>query len=348
MNRLTKITGLPALLTAAAVLPVNAEVAINDYLSVDGYAAATAAFTKASPGSGLSNSGRDYSLFDSEQANMDAVLLGINGKYRLLGGRVSLLYVPDNAHSHGHEAGILDAYVSISRESPTGVGFSVKGGKFLSNFGYESFYANQMNQISYGLITGIPGYATGIDANVTIKDKVTIGASITDSLYSGNRGFYAGDADVHNLGYMLYLKWKISDRTQFFAGIGYDTKNDSTEVKDEFVFDAWLSHQVTPDLEIAGELTYSENEASKSGVFSWLAFAKYTFPGLARKASAIARLSGAHHDDDLDFVQFSVGPEYAFTQNFRIRGEFSWIHASGDNRTFKNGYALGVQAIFQF
>lgn len=348
MNKLIKIAGIPALLTAAAALPASAEVSLNDYLSVDGYAAATAAYTKASPGSGLNNNGRDYSLFDSQESNKDAVLFGINGKYQGFGGRVSLLYVPDNAHSGGHEAGILDAYASFEHKNATGPGFSLKAGKFLSHFGYESFYANQMNQISYGLIQGIPGYSTGIDATFLYKDRLEVGVSITDSLNYGQRGFFAGDGDVHNLGYMLYLSYKVSERLTFFSGIGYDSKNDSTKVKDEFIFDVWLSYQVTPDFELAGELAYTENDNKDSGIFSWLVFGKYTFPGLNRKASAIARISGAHGDNDRDVFQFTIGPEYAFTQNFRIRGEFSWRHLSGDGRAFKDGYGLGAQAIFQF
>jgi hypothetical protein len=362
MNQNLKTVGLSAVLAAAATLPAQAEVAINQYLSVEGYAAASGTFTKVSGG------GKDYTLFDSQDGGRDSVFIGVNGKYLDFEGKVSLFYIPDtkNIRILGDNyryspssagVGILDAYAGWGKS-----GFAVRIGKFLTNLGYESFYARDMSQLSWGHAAwgdagmGI-GYHSGINLSYTAPDeKFSVGGAVLDSLYAG-RGFYEGDGDLKNLGFELFATFKPNKESKIFAGVGYDSKNDEffpmvgNRAKDQFIFDLYGTYDVTTEITLGAEFTYAENKDSDDGSRAWILFAKYTFPQFERKFAIAGRISSINHDsNDPDpdnrgsEFGFTLAPSYKFSDNLSLRAEISHLHGSGNY----NAYFYGLQVLFQF
>jgi hypothetical protein len=342
---------------------------------VDGYVGATASYDKTTSGRGLADKGKNYTLGDSETANYDAAKFGIKvtNKQSGISAYVSSLWIPDS--KAGDEAGILDAYLSWEKITNAGK-FTVTGGKFLSYFGYESFYIPDMDQISYGLVSGIPGYHTGLKLDYT-KDAFSAGIAVVDSLYSGD-GFQQGDGKIGGVGIEVFVQYVFNDKFTLFGGIGYDGGNhDGVSVyfpedgetygyrtKNDFVLDIWGKYKVNSKLTLAGEITYTERElkhADESArAFSWLVFAKYNFTpdfSLVARVSAVygddgwAVINGSNYDSTRQY-KFTLSPSYSFSKNFLIRTEFSWTH--GDKGSFKasydakDNYFFGAQAVFQF
>ncbi|EIP97065.1 hypothetical protein OpiT1DRAFT_01493 [Opitutaceae bacterium TAV1] len=335
MKNCLKLAGLG--LTAAAVAaPAFAEVAINQYLSVDGYAVAAGLISDKPPGSDKKAS----TLFNSGSEQYDSAKFGIAGKYKDFGGYVSLLYVPERGSDSS--SGILDIYATW-----TAGDFTVTGGKFLSYLGYESFYPINMTQISYSLVAGIPAYHTGVKVDYAGKD-FAVGVAVVDSLQpSGTTGaFFEGDGDFSDVGFEAYVSYTGIDSLTVFVGLGFDTGNNDTADEDsQLVVDIWASYAINEKLTIAGEFTYAEDVAN----YSWLVLAQYAFTD---KISGIARISGRDGvnydpDDNLggdDGLMFTLSPTYTVTENLSIRAEVSYT----DWNKSDSEWFYGVQALFKF
>ncbi|MDR1283596.1 MAG: porin [Opitutaceae bacterium] len=330
MKNCLKLAGLG--LTAAAVAaPAFAEVAINQYLSIDGYAVAAGLISDKPPGSDKKAS----TLFNSGAGQYDSAKFGIAGKYKDFGGYVSLLYVPERGSDSS--SGILDIYATW-----TAGDFTITGGKFLSYLGYESFYPINMTQISYAPGSGIPGYHTGVKVDYAGKD-FSAGVAVVDSLQPGPGGFNEGDGDFSDVAFEAYVSYTGIDRLTVFAGVGYDTGNNDepsgSPLEDgQFVFDLWASYAVNGKLTLAGEFTYAENVNH----YFWLLLARYTFTD---KVSGIARISSTDGDNGGDDgLKFTVSPTYTITENLSVRAELSctdWKDADSE-------WFYGVQALFKF
>ncbi|MDR2862572.1 MAG: porin [Puniceicoccales bacterium] len=359
MQNNLKIAGFTAVLTAAASLTATAAgVPINDYLSVDGYVAAAATYTKTSSGS------HEYTLFDSPNgdsrfgSNLDQIKFGLRAKYKDFGAYASVLYYPDRVGAR--EAGILDAYVYWKNEAS---GVTVTAGKFLSSFGYESYYPIYNSLISGSLVSGIPGYHTGLKVEYAHAGSgFSTGLAVVDSLQPG-RGFEAGDGDLHDVGIELYFKYQavkgsFLEGLTIFTGVGLDTGRDDKPRRvgfDEFgdsiydterqwVVDFWAEYQVTDQLRFAAEVSYAERVAN----ISWLAFGEYSFTS---GVSLAARVSGyKYHDDQL--YSIGVAPtlnlgklfEVKAIEGLSLRGEISYLYVKDGH----DGYFFGSQLLFQF
>jgi len=325
-----QLAGWTASLVALAAT-ASAEVKINDYLSLSGYAAAAGTITDTTPAANPKDT-----LFNSGFGNLDSALFAVNGKYKGFSSKVSLFYVPARGSDN---SGILDAYVSY-----TAGDFTVTAGKFLSYLGYESFYAANMNQLTYGsTIADIPGYHTGAKVDYATKDFAA-GVAVVDSLFGG-AGFNQGDGDFGEVGTEAYISYTGIDKLTIFEGIGYgDQDNDAV---DSFVNDLWVSYAATDKLTLAAEYTYrSANAANKNN--GWLLFGQYLFTD---KFSAIARVSGIKNKGGDAGTNFTIAPSYKVTGNLTLRGEISYADsAEGDsvtNGTAKGAF-YGVQALFTF
>ena len=364
MKKFLKTAGLSAVFTVAAALTSQAAVSVATYkyaeIEVDGYLGATAAFDKTSSGSGLSNNGKNYSLFNSEEANKDAAKVGVlvKNKQTNISAYVSTLWVPDSKVDGNDEAGILDAYVQWSTTGSAGT-FTVTGGKFLSYFGYESFYIPDMNQITYGLSSIFPGYETGIKLDYT-KGALSAGFAVVDSLFSSGTGFNRGDGKFKNVGLALTGAYAFSEKFTLTGVIGYDTGNDEYDSDSDFSLDVFGVYKVNSKFTLGAELSYNNKKFGDihDEVFAWGLFAKYD---ITKEFSLLGRVSGAYYNgpDPLGYgvnananaYQLTIAPAYAFNQHFLIRAEFSWTHLDKEflgSDSSKDNLFFGAQAVFQF
>lgn len=317
-----KLTGLTATLVALAST-ASASVKINDYLAIEGYVVGSG--TISDPDSGR----KDYTLFDSGANNLDSALFAFVGTYGDFSGKASLLYVPSDT---GGDARILDLYASYTAGALT-----VTGGNYLSYLGYEAFHAASMAQLTWGYASGIPAYHTGIKADFAVSDTLTLGASVTDSLFSAKTLGAGGDDDFDNgLGYEFVATYTGIDKLTVFLGLGLD--DDDAAVSD-YVIDFWVSYAASDKLTLGGEVSYLDDDST-----SYILFAQYFF---TEKAYSVFRWSVSQDDATNDYATYlTVSPGYVVNENLTIRGEVSYSDDSVLRKA--KGLFYGIQGVFTF
>lgn len=314
-----------ALLASLALTPLTSkaelnELKINDWLSISGYAAV----------SYFDTDGGDATIADSGASNLDAVKVGLTGKYENFSGYVSLFYVPGAAD----EAGILDAYLTYKAGD-----FSITAGKYLSYLGYEAFDLINMSQLTYAnTLGGVPAYHNGVKFDYS-TDVVSAGVSVSDSIRGGD-GFFTGDENFSDdLGFEAYVSYKGIDKLTLWAGLGYEDSAQSVGTWE--TYDFWASYALTDKLTIAGEVIYHDDgDDGVSGV-QGLGFLSYAFTDCF---STVFRVGFDDFQDGDDNVRYTISPTYTISKNFLVRGEISYDSNPGDD----NGWLGGVQGVLKF
>ena len=331
IKNMTKLTGWTASLVALAAT-ASADVKVNDYLSLNGYAAASGTFSDNTTGKNVS------SLFNSN-SELDAIKVAAIGTYGDFGGKVSLMYFPTRT---GSNSGILDAYATYTKD-----GFTVTGGKFLSYLGYEAFDTNNMTQLTYAsTFFCIPAYHTGAKVDYAAKTWGA-GIAVVDSVFGGT-GFFQGDGQFDRTGLEAYVTYTGIDKLTLWLGGAYDDNNKNftaAATPDVSILDFWASYALTSKLTLAAELD-TEESIGKGALLE----AQYAFTD---KFSTVFRWSAedkAHGDTG---SYYTIAPAYKVTSNLTIRGEISYADASeGTAGTYglltSKGTFYGVQALFTF
>lgn len=328
MKSCLKYVGFGAAL-ATVTSGLQAEVKINENLSVSGYA--VAAGTLSEPDAGSSSG----TQFDSGTTNLDAIKVAVSGNYDALSGKVSLFYVPEST-SGDSEAGILDAFATYSAGA-----VSVTGGKFLSYLGYEAWDPINMTTISYGNSwSAIPGYHTGGKIDFA-GEGFALGAAVTDSLYMDADHFFGGDGDFSNgLGYEFIASFTGIEKLTVFAGVGIE---DADGVDTQYVYNLWTSYALSDSLTVAAEYTYNDDGVDD--------FSRYAFFGTYTVSEAIAvtaRVSGII--EDVYGTAFTIAPTYTFNEFFSVRAEATYADSdeSATQLPGSKGAFYAVQGIFKF
>jgi hypothetical protein len=324
-NQIKFAGSIAALATASAV---QAEVKINEYLSVSGYAVAAATYTDPENNPDLGTQ------FDSGKGNYDSVKVAFSGAYNDITGKVSLYYVPEAAD----ESGILDAFLSYTAGAVT-----LTGGKYLSYLGYEAFDPVNMTTISYGNSWNpIPAYHTGGKIDFA-GEGFTLGLSVSDSLYTDADHFIGGDGDFGNgLGYEIVGTFTGIEKVTIFAGVGIEDPDGASQ---QYVYDLWASYAATDKLTLAGEYSYADNAfGTQTTTDYWAGFATYAF---SDKVAATTRVSGTIADES--GLQFTVAPTYTLNENFSVRAELTYSDSDQSSvQVASKGMFYAVQGLFKF
>lgn len=339
IKHMTKLTGWTASLVALAAT-ASADVKVNDYLSLNGYAAAAA--TYAQPDSGKSSS----TTFNSGNPELDVVKVAAVGKYGDFGGKLSLLYVPTTSTTNHSDAGILDAYATYTKDQ-----FTVTGGKFLSYLGYEAFDTSNMTQLTYGsTFFCIPAYHTGGKVDYAAKTWGA-GVAVVDSVYnpgsSGWAPYASGDGEFGQTGSEAYVTYTGIDKLTLWAGMAYDDQAVvvSGHEAGPVTFDTWASYALNDKTTLAVEFDTQESVGK-----GYLAEVQYAF---SDKLSGIVRASAedtSHGTGDTGGY-YTVAPTYKITPALSVRGEVSYADASEGTAgavVKSKGYFYGIQALFVF
>ena len=356
MKLRTQILGALAM---AAALPAFAQVKINDTVSVTGWAVASYQYTqvKGQPSTDTTNVD-------------DALLEAIITPAKKTTATVSLFYHPSSeggVSPTGAEATLLDAYVSYD----AGGGVTLSAGKFLSNLGYESFYADADNMITLAnqqILAPIPGYHTGFKLDYAPDKTQTMGFQVADSEY--NKPGYdatAGDGETrHNGGAEVYYTYTGINNLQIWAGYGYESKTvpgaDTDGVTEEIVNGKVIqnAHDVSVG-DIWGTYTVDKNgdqvaleEIYKSGGFAntgsdWLAYFLYNLPGT--KVSSWFCVSDEQQQNGTGFLggsytKYSISPAYTYNANLSVKLQYSYEKAK--NLSFPSANFFGTELVFKF
>jgi Putative beta-barrel porin-2, OmpL-like. bbp2 len=321
MKSVIKLVGFSALLAAAAAT-VQAEVKINENLTIDGYAIGSGVITEGTPTTNNTILGKSGGAFDS-------LFVGVNGKYNDLSARVSFMAVNPFDNTPGDNSGVLDAYVTYSMGE-----VSITAGKYLGYLGFESFHSPNNAFISFSQLTYASPFATGVKLDYT-GDGFSAGISARDSQMVGGTGFNTGDGEYSkDIGYEAFFSYTgIKDLTLFF-GAGYENVDG---LDNQLEGDFWFSYNVTDKLSLAGEVTSREDAAD----ISWLGQVGYK---LTDELSLAARLT--YIDTKVgDTVAYGLASTYTFTKNFSLKGEVTHTDSNSGGPEVAQ-YAL--QGLFRF
>jgi hypothetical protein len=310
---------------ALATTALQAEVKINDSLSLDGYATGAGVVTEGTPESNgeFFNSPRVY----------DSVLVGANGTYKDFTSRVSLLAVVDSPDADKFDAGLLDAYVTYKTGS-----IAVTGGKYLGWLGYESFHSPSNAFISYSLATYASPYSTGVKIEY-LGEGVSTGISVRDSQVFSDGNFFDGDGEFANdIGYEAYAMFTSVENLTVFVGAGYEDVDDFG-IGGVYTFDLWANYVISDSFSIAGEIATLEEVTD----LSWLLQGTYT---VSEALSVSGRVTGFEDDTGFgaDAMGYGVASTYVISPNFSVKGELTKTDIDGGSDVAS--YAL--QGIFKF
>ena len=321
IKHLSKISGVAAFAVIAS--SASAEVAINENLSLDGYAIGSAVNTEGTTGKNFQfvNSGRVY----------DSVKVALNGKYEAFTSKVSIYDVKSGANGLTSDAGLLDAFVTYKTGD-----IAITGGKYLSSLGYESFDSPNNAFISYGFSNYVGPYSTGAKIEYITKEYST-GISVRDTQTGPGGKFFEGDGSFSNdVGYETYFMYTGVEKLTVFVGAGYqDPEGSATSVS---TYDAWVSYALTDKLTLVAEYAHTEGLDD----YSWLTQASYA---VTSDLSVAARLTGigAYHSDD-EGLGYGIASTYSLSKNFAVKGEVTKTDRAATADTF----SYAVQGLFKF
>ncbi len=304
----------------------SAEVKLDDYFSIDGYATGAATVTEGTPAD-------DKQLVDTGRV-YDSFLFALNGKYENFTARVSLLALDATNNGLTQDAGLLDAYVTYKAGS-----IAVTGGKYLGWLGYESFHSVNNAFISFSQATYASPYSTGAKVEY-LGETFSTGISVRDSQVGPGGTFFEGDGEFSNdVGYEAYALYTGIKGLTLFAGAGYEDVDGFGEV---YTWDVWASYAFTDKLSVAAEISTTEETTQ----YSWLIQPTYA---VSDKLSVAARLTGSDGDNGAgDVIGYGAASTYTLTKNFSIKGEITKTDTDAAAPAQGDVFSYAIQGIFKF
>jgi len=340
IKHLSKISGLAAFAVLAA--SASAEVKLNENLSVDGYATAAARVTE---GTAASNQAQIENLGRLD----NSAKIALNGKYDAFTAKVSGLLLNgdqvgniDGTTGGGHNFGLLDAYVSYTKDE-----FVVTGGKYIGWMGYESFDSPNNAFITYSAPnnTYASPYATGAKVEYITK-AFSAGVSARDTqfadLLNSKHDFLKGDDNFgKELGYEAYFLYTGVENLKVFAGMGtQNVRGYAGDGSSESLntYDVWASYDLTPKLTLVAEYASLEDTVD----YSWNVMANYAFTS---DFSSAVRVTGSEgFQDENDTFGYGVASTYVLHKNFSLKAEVT----KTDNNTSSDVFSYALQGVLRF
>jgi len=343
IKHLSKISGLAAF--AVLAVSASAEVKLNENLSVDGYATGAARVTEGTVGSNqaqIENLGR---LDNSAK-------IALNGKYDAYTAKVSGLLLNGDQQSDtngrtGHNFGLLDAYVSYTKDE-----FVVTGGKYLGWLGYESFDSPNNAFISYSSATYSSPYATGAKVEYITKAFST-GVSARDTQFvdtlNDKSEFFKGDDNFgKDLGYEAYFLYTGVEKLKVFAGMGTQSVRgyaDDSSSETINTYDVWASYDLTSKLTLVAEYASIEDVVEQS----WNVLANYAFTAdfsSAVRVTGSQGFQGGRAAANNDTFGYGVASTYVLHKNFSLKAEVTKTENNKVDTSDVFSYAL--QGVLKF
>jgi hypothetical protein len=331
MKHCLKFAGLGAALATATTASLQAEVKINDNLSLDGYVIGSGVVTEGTPD-------KNGPFFGKSGGAYDAAYVALNGTYKNLSARLSLYsFNPfdgaqtDAAGDSVDNVGALDAYVTYK------VGdLSLTAGKYLGWLGFESFHSPNNAFISFSLADYRSPFSTGAKVDYS-GEGFSAGVSVRDSQIVGGDGFFEGDGEFSDdIGYEAYVMFTGVEGLTLFAGVGYEDVDGGDQI---FTYDIWASYALTEKLSIAGEFAATEDSSNAS----WLLQTTYA---LNDALSVSGRVTGKDGDaGSPDGIGYGVAATYMLTSNFFLKGE---ITKTDFDSGASDSFSYAIQGGFKF
>ncbi len=346
-----KIAGA-VLASALSAMAVRADLAINENVSLFGYAAGSIQYNKVYDGD------TDTSM------DISAAKIGIALNFEPITASVSMYTDPGAKDLY-----LLDAYASYN----LGHGLSATAGRFVTYLGYESFDLTENTFITYGsanygnFANMFPSYHQGVKIEYQ-NGKSTLGIAIVDSVYNLGDEFYRGDGNARDglgiEGNFTHTeeKWSLGVTLAYQYGkagyqdiYGIDPYANNPEV---FTADIWLERNLG-DVTVAGEVAVKREGDKVSDTVNTFYMAFMAKQDVSDKISIAGRLSYGNEKGFGNFWKLSAMPVgYEFSNNFSIGTEVAYTRYSKGVRDAINPdtgtnypkyeFFAGVQAVLKF
>jgi hypothetical protein len=336
IKHLSKISGLAAF--AALAVSASAEVKLNENFSVDGYATAAARVTEGT-------SGPNQAQIENLGRLDNSAKIALNGKYDAFTTKVSGLLLNGDQEESGHNFGLLDAYVSYTKDE-----FVVTGGKYLGWLGYESFDSPNNAFISYSSAAYYSPYATGAKVEYITKAFST-GVSVRDTQFADVQNskyeFFKGDDNFgKDLGYEAYFLYTGVEKLKVFAGMGTQSVrgyafDGSSETLN--TYDVWASYDLTAKLTLVAEYASIDDVVEQS----WNVLANYAFTADFSSAVRVTSSQGFQGDRfavNNDTFGYGVASTYVLHKNFSLKAEVT----KTENNTSSDVFSYALQGVLKF
>lgn len=332
------------LMSAAALTTANAELAINENLSVQGFI--DMSYTNWSQDVG----GFDESdnSFDVDQVEIDFIF-----SYDKVFAQVDI------------EAKSIVAGSSTVNVEQAFAGYQVNdnlsiiSGRYLSALGLEANEPTGLYQYSnsydahgtLGFFSPIPAYNNGIKLTYS-AETVTVLVSLQDAVWNGD-GRLGGD-DTSDWGAETALIFTPSEELTLFAGFAYEDGTNFTGDYDTWLGNVYVTYS-TGSLTLGAEVAYLENSqdvvfpvpgtVDTEGLF--LTFmANY---GFTEQVGVTGRVSFVDVDGAADFVKYTISPSYAWSDNLLTVFEISYVDGDfGAAGTDGDLMLFAIEQLFSF
>ena len=216
MNKLLTLTAAGALLSASAL---NAQIEINENLSVTGFIDMSAGYADTDLGSSTH--------YDVDQVELDFLL-----SFDKITAQIDIDFQPGQAD----ELELEQAFLTYD----LGEGQSLTFGKFLSYHGWETAEPTGLYQysVAYSAPT-IPGYHNGIAYDVS-TDWGSFGIALLDGVY-GEDGGLANAGGMYEYGLEAKLTFTPAEGLTLYFGYALDEAEEGFESRSLFNF--WSSYE---------------------------------------------------------------------------------------------------------
>lgn len=320
------------LMSAAALTTANAELAINDNLSLQGFIDASAAYFDGEVG------GTD---FGDNKFSLDQVEIDFLFNFDKVTGRVDIQAVGLDTDGNGNsEIEIEQAFATYAISDTTS--FTV--GRYQSGLGLEGVEPTELYQFSgayTSFLTGFnwdpyPTYNQGVKIDY-VSDAAQFYISLQDSAFGigDNR---LGGPGLGNWGIETGVSFTPSEELKVFVGGAYE----DTDLGDNWVINGYVSY-TTGALTLGAEIYYGEYDSLGAEGFWAMIMANY---GFTEQFGVTGRISYMDYDfggPDQNGIKFTVSPSYAWTDNLLTVFEVSYVDFENDDEI-----SFVVEQIFSF
>lgn len=342
------------LMSAAALTTANAELTINENLSLQGFIDMSAAYYDGEVGAGK---------FSDNKFSLDQVEIDFLFNYDKVTGRVDLQALNITSNANGNDVvEIEQAFATYALSDAV----SFTAGRYQSGLGLEGVEPTELYQFSraytsFALGAGLnpyPSYNEGVKFNYT-SDAAQFYLSLQDAGFGNgsSASFFGEDGRLGNSGNWgaeTGVSFTPSEELKFFVGGAFE---DAT-IGDQWLANAYVSH-TSGNLTLGAEIYYGETDAgAANGEGFWaMVMANYGFTeqlGLTGRISYVdveGAVPGYAGSIGFDGFKLTLSPSYAWTDNLLTVFEVSYFNGDIDYAAGSADYdelSFVVQQIFSF
>ena len=280
---------LSAAFSFSLIGPAAGEVELTDNLTIDGFIDMSTVFA---------DDGDDSTI----NGGVDQMEIDFHLDFGEMIARIDINSLPTGVEME-------EAHVVYTPEDMSDIGLTVKVGRFLSTFGWETAEPTGLYQFSVSEGIPYPGYQNGVAVSVAPDEKVGLYVAAMPSVWD------VTETDWETIGFEGQVS--VMPVPEVTAKVGFAAEDMGDYFMSEL--NAWAMF-ASGDLTLAGEIDILSNwGADGEAGLHFLGMANYA---LTEKLGITGRFSGIDMDSAETSTEVTVSPGYAVNDNWFLLAEF--------------------------